>query len=73
MDGRGGATMRIFLIVLVASLIASIGLWNFGLAQRIWPEHPLLATALIAGVGAAVLELVLRRDARREAAKSPQR
>ena len=65
--------MRIFLIVLVASLIASIGLWNFGLAQRIWPAHPLLATTFVAGLGAAVLQMVLRRDAQRETAKTSQR
>jgi hypothetical protein len=62
--------MRIFLIELVASFIASVGLWNFGLAQRIWPAHPFWATTLIVGMGAAILDIVLRRDARRDAAKS---
>ena len=60
--------MRIFLIELVASIVASIALWNFGLSQKIWPTHPLAATALIAGIGAAVLHIILHRDAARESA-----
>jgi len=59
--------MRIFLIELVASLVASIALWNFGLSQKIWPEHPLAATVLIAGIGAALLHMILRSDAARDA------
>ena len=56
------AKMRIFLIVLAVSIALSIGLWNFGLAQKIWPSHPLLATTVIAMVCAMVVQTILTRD-----------
>jgi len=54
--------MRIFLIVLAVSIALSIALWNFGIAGKIWPAHPLLATTVIAMVCAMVVQTVLRRD-----------
>lgn len=66
--------MRIFLIELVASTVASIALWNFRLAHSIWPAHPIWATTLVVGVGVGVLDIMLRRDAQRDAAlKTVQR
>ena len=59
--------MRIFLIVLVASIIASILFWNFGLAAKIWPAHPMFVTILFAGIGAGVLQQILIRDSKHAA------
>jgi hypothetical protein len=55
--------MRVFLIVLGISLVGSVVLYNFGIAQRIWPAHPALATTLIVGGCAAVMQTLLSRDA----------
>ncbi len=68
--------MRTFLITLVASLVLSIVLWNFGLAHKIWPAHPLFATTLIAGVCASILQMILARDdaaEKRERSLPPRR
>ena len=54
--------MRVFLITLAVSTALSIGLWSFGLASKIWPSHPLLATILIAAGCAAAVQIVLTRD-----------
>jgi hypothetical protein len=54
--------MRVFLIVLGISIVGSIVLYNFGIAQRIWPAHPVLATTLIAGGCAALMQSILSRD-----------
>ena len=51
--------MRILLITLLVSTVASVALWNFGLANKIWPAHPILATAAIAAVCGTVVQLVL--------------
>ena len=51
--------MRIFLITLLVSTVAGIVLWNFGLAGRIWPAHPIPATTVIAAVCGTVVQLVL--------------
>lgn len=59
--------MRIFLITLVASIVASVLFWNFGLAAKIWPAHPMITTMLFAGIGAGVLQQILIRDAKRTA------
>jgi hypothetical protein len=56
-------SMRVFLIVLGTSIVGSIVLYNFGIAQRIWPAHPALATTLIVGGCAAVMQVILTRDA----------
>jgi hypothetical protein len=55
--------MRVFVIVLGVSIVGSIVLWNFGIAQRIWPAHPVLATTMIVGGCAAVMQSILYRDA----------
>jgi hypothetical protein len=55
--------MRVFLIVLGVSIVGSVVLWNFGIAQRIWPAHPVLATTVVAGGCAAVMQSILHRDA----------
>jgi len=52
--------MRVFLIVLGISLVGSVVLYNFGIAQRIWPAHPALATTLIVGGCAAVMQTLCR-------------
>lgn len=54
--------MRVFLITLAVSIALSIGLWNFRLAHKIWPAHPLLATTLIATICALAVQTILRRD-----------
>jgi hypothetical protein len=61
--------VRIFLIDLVASIVISIGLWEFGLARRIWPEHPYLATTLVVAACCAALQVVLSRDEAKEKTK----
>lgn len=54
--------MRIFLITLVVSTVSSIILWQFGLASRIWPARPFLATILIAAGCGTAIQLLLSRD-----------
>ncbi len=54
--------MRVFLIVLGISIVGSVVLWNFGIAQRIWPAHPALATTIVVGGCAALMQLILSRD-----------
>jgi hypothetical protein len=61
--------MRIFLITLWVSIITSIGLWNFGLAQRIWPAHPLLCTTLLAMACGITAQSLLRSDAKQRKVK----
>ena len=61
--------MRVFLITLAASLGLSIGLWNFRIAHKIWPSHPLLATTVIAMVCAMAVQTILMRDEAREKQK----
>ncbi len=61
--------MRIFLLTLLISTVLSIVLWNFGLAHRIWPAHPVLATAIVAAVGAAAFQLMLTRDRSNDSAR----
>lgn len=55
--------MRVFLIVLGVSIVGSIVLWNFGIAQRIWPARPVLATTIIVSGCAAAMLSILHRDA----------
>jgi hypothetical protein len=55
--------MRVFLIVLGVSIVGSVVLYNFGIAQRIWPAHPVLATTIIVGGCAAIMQSILSRDA----------
>jgi hypothetical protein len=53
--------MRIFLITLVASTVISVALWQFGLARKIRPAHPLLAITVIAAACGIAVETVLSR------------
>jgi hypothetical protein len=55
--------MRIFLITLAVCIVTSIGLWNFGLAQRIWPAHPLWCTTLLSMFCGILADKLLRQDA----------
>ena len=61
--------MRVFLIVLGVSIVGSIVLYNFGIAHRIWPAHSVLATTLIAGGCAALMQSVLSRDSAAQKSK----
>ena len=61
--------MRVFLIVLGVSIVGSVMLYNFGIAQRIWPTHPVLATTLIAGGCAALMQSILSRDSAAQKSK----
>ena len=51
--------MRIFLVTLLVSTMGGIALWNFGVANRIWPAHPLLVTVAIAAACGIAVQLVL--------------
>jgi hypothetical protein len=62
--------MRSFLFTLLASTIASIMLWNFGVAHIIWPAHPLLATTVIAAIFAILVQSLLSKDAATRAKQS---
>lgn len=65
--------MRIFLMTLLVSLVASVVLWNFRLAHLIWPAHPLLATTLMAmGCGIAVQMAMTRERDNQRARKPPE-
>jgi hypothetical protein len=61
--------MRIFLITLGVSIVTSIGLWNLGLAQRIWPEHPLLCTTLLSMACGITTQSLLTSEARQRESK----
>jgi hypothetical protein len=54
--------MKIFLAVLGVSTVSSIVLWNFGLAHKIWPAHPIFTTTVIAALCAIVAQLLLSED-----------
>ena len=59
---EGEQIVRTFLITLTASTVASVILWQVGLAAKIWPAHPLLTTVILAALGAAVVQLFLTYD-----------
>jgi hypothetical protein len=54
----------------VVSILETSVLWSFGLAQKIWPAHPILAITLIAGVSGIVIQALLSQDGRSERGKS---
>lgn len=54
--------MRIFLFDLVVSIMGTLVLWQFGLASKIWPAHPMLATTAIVGICAIAVHSILSRD-----------
>ena len=58
--------MRVFLITLVVSIFETIGLWSFGLAKRIWPNHPILAITVIAAVSGIVIQTLLSTESRKQ-------
>jgi hypothetical protein len=62
--------VRVFLITLAVSIFETIFLWSFGLAQKIWPAHPLLAITVIAGVSGIVIQALLSQDAHSGKSKS---
>jgi hypothetical protein len=65
--------MRIFLMTLLVSIVASIVFWNFGLARLIWPGHPLLATTLMAmGCGIGVQKTMTWQRDHERTQKPPQ-
>lgn len=62
--GRGEAGVKNFLIVLAVAIVASIEFWNLGLAAKIWPAHPLIATTVLATVIAMAVQLYLPNTAK---------
>ena len=61
--------MRVFLITLVASIFETIVFWPTGLAQKIWPAHPILFITLIAAVSGIVIQMLLSHEARRQGSR----
>lgn len=53
--------MRIVLKTFLVSTVASLALWEFGLAYAIWPTHPFLATLGIAAACGIAVQLHLSR------------
>ena len=51
--------MRTALTTFLVSTAASLALWQFGLAFKIWPAHPFLATLGIATAGGIAVQSVL--------------
>ena len=64
--------MRTFLIDLVVSIAGTIVLWGFGLANKIWPAHPLLATTVIVAACAIAAHSVSSHDASGQNSKRPR-
>ena len=54
--------MRVLLITFLVSTVATVALWQFGLAYKIWPAHPFLAAVAIAAAGGIAIQLLLSRD-----------
>jgi len=54
--------MRIFLVTLAVSTASGVALWQFGLAHRIWPAHPVLATVVLAAGCGIAAQLVASHD-----------
>lgn len=64
--------MRVFLITLAVSIFQTVVLWPTGLAQKIWPAHPILLITVIAAVSGIVIQALLSPDARSQASKPPR-
>ena len=62
--------MRIFLVTLLVSAVASIGLWNFGFAHTIWPAHPFLATVVFAVICGVTAQLILSHETVRDSKRN---
>jgi hypothetical protein len=54
--------MRIVLITLLVSTVASVAFWQFGLAYKLWPAHPFFATLVIAVACGIAVQLLLSHD-----------
>ena len=54
--------MRIFIVTLAVTTVAGVALWQFGLAHRIWPSHPFLATIIIAAGCGLAAQLAASQD-----------
>ena len=54
--------MRIFLVTLAVSAAAGAALWQLGLAHRIWPSHPFLATVVVAAGSGIAAQLATSHD-----------
>ena len=63
---------RVFLITLAVSIFQTIILWPTGLAQKIWPAHPILLITLIAGVSAIIIQLVISHEDRTQGSGPPR-
>ena len=55
--------MRTTLITFLVSTVASVALWQGGLAFTIWPAHPFLATLEIAAAFGIAVQLLLPKSA----------
>jgi hypothetical protein len=55
--------MRVFLWTLAVSILATIIFWNFGLAAKLWPAHPLICATFFAWVCAVITQQLLRAEA----------
>ena len=60
--------LKIFVLTLVASIIVTIGFWNFGLARRISPHHPMLVTAVFAAICAMVVQALVSHEEKQKSA-----
>ena len=54
--------MRVFLVTLAVSAVSGVALWQFGLAHRIWPSHPFLATVVVAAGSGIAAQLAASHD-----------
>ena len=59
-------------MTLVVSIIETIVFWPSGLAQKIWPAHPILLITVIAGVSAIIVQALLSHDARSQNSRPPR-
>ena len=65
--------MRILLFDLVVSIMGTIVLWQFGLASKIWPAHPLLATTVIVAGCAIAVHAIVSRETNKQRSKPLRR
>jgi hypothetical protein len=54
--------MRTFLITLMVSTVATVALWQFGMANLVWPEHPFVSTVGIAATCGIATQLLLTHN-----------
>jgi len=65
--------MKVFLISLAVSIVQTIIFWNFGVAAKIWPEHPMLLLFILAIVSGAIVQIVLPKIEAQQAAQKRAR